>query len=296
MTRSSLANLAFHERVRRELLQGTELIPSLPEVVVKILRLSNDRNAGLADFEECLRADAPLVARLLKVVNSPFYGFSRKITSVKDAVSVLGTRGVRSLVLAAGASGYLERNYACYGHDTRGLWKHSVAVAAAAQRIGKALGADSACREELFVAGLLHDIGKILLGPFLVDLGEDVSQHPEETVAVEQALLGTDHQEAGALITERWNLSAMVVDVVRWHHAGADGPHVREAAIVRLADRYARFLGYGYRKDVRRGQVGAHDLAAAGLDADQWAGGVAGAVAEAVEASAVSLGGLGGAE
>lgn len=294
MTRTSLANLAFHERVRREVLQRTDLIPSMPEVVVKVLRLSNDRSAGLADFEECLRADAPLVARLLKVVNSPFYGFSRQITSVKDAVSVLGTRGVRSLVLAAGASGYLERNYSCYGHDARGLWKHSVSVAAGAKEIAKALGADGARREELFVAGLLHDIGKMLLGPFLVDLGEDVSRHPGETVEVERQLLGTDHQQAGALVAERWNLSEMVADVVRGHHGGATGPHVEEVAIVGLADRYAQHLGHGYRDEVRRAPVGARQLAMVGLDADRWAAEIAETVAEVMEASVASLGGLGG--
>lgn len=161
----SIASIALHDRSRREVLNKSDLIPSLPEVVTEVMRLLNDVEVNITDFEAPLSKDTALVARMLKLVNSPFYGVGRQVSTIGDGVSMLGFKSLRSMVLAASTGNMLERDIGCYGHCEKGLWHHSVCVAAGAKYLAKRLGYEPAFREELFDAGLLHDIGKMLLGP-----------------------------------------------------------------------------------------------------------------------------------
>src|SRR5262245_36254364 len=169
MNQSTRHGHAHHERMRRELLQKSDLIPPLPEFVVRLLALLNRPETEPQDLESCLQNDQVLVAKMLAMVNSPFYGLNRSVRTIKEAVTVLVFRGVRSLVLTTSTANYLQRDLACYGHDRRGLWVPAVCVASAARALARAvrLGIDAA--EQLFVAGLLHDIGKLLLAQYVSD-------------------------------------------------------------------------------------------------------------------------------
>ena len=241
--------LAFRERTRREVLQKSDLMPSLPDLVMKILRLLNDGGADLSEFEDLLRNDTTLVARMLRVVNSPFYGMARQITSIKEAVLVLGFRSLRGLVLAASTAPYLEQNFACYGFQGKGLWTHSLAVASGARTLAKFLGKNSEYREESFVAGLLHDIGKILLSPYLSRLDKDVFGQGVPLVEAETALLGIDHQEAGAKLAQKWNLTPLVKEVVEDHHSfPKPGSYQETVSTVRLANLFAHRMGVGKKE------------------------------------------------
>ncbi len=295
MGTSPLSNLARHDRIRREVEQRSELIPSLPEVVTQILKLLNDsKGAELEQFEHHLRNDAALVARMLRVVNSPFYGLANPVTSIKDAVMVLGFRSLRSLVLAASTSNYLERNFSCYGHEPKGLWTHSITVASASRTLAVAIRMDPDHQEEVFVAGLLHDIGKMLLGPFLAEEGLVLDWGESDIIEEERALLGMDHQEAGSLIAEKWNLSPMVREVLLHHHEGEPHPAFAEiTALVRISDSYSHALGFGLRKpqswdpETRR-----RDLEILGMDENSWED-FAPELAESMEQSVAALGNLG---
>ncbi len=238
--------LAFRERTRREVLQKSDLMPSLPDLVMKILNLLNDGGAELSEFEKLLRKDTTLVARMLRVVNSPFYGMARQITSIKEAVLVLGFRSLRGLVLAASTAPYLEQDFACYGFEGKGLWAHSLAVASGARTLAKYLGKGPETREETFVAGLLHDIGKILLSPYLSRLGKDVFGQGISLIEAEKALLGIDHQEAGEKLATKWNLTPIVKEVVATHHSfPKPGENQETVSTVRLSNLFAHQLGLG---------------------------------------------------
>ncbi len=250
MTLSPLSNLARHDKIKREVQQKSELIPSLPDVVTEILSLlNNNQGAELKDFEKHLQKDASLVARMLRVVNSPFYGMPQTVNSIKEAVMILGFRSLRSLVLAATTANYLERNFSCFGHSEKGLWIHSLCVASGARTLAKETRQKADIREGVFVAGLLHDIGKMLLGPFLAESNSNISMYEGTQTEIEETLLGMNHTESGAMIAEKWNLGPMVKNVIQNHHGKnlPEGYEV-ETALIRLADNYAKELGKGFQE------------------------------------------------
>lgn len=246
MSNSTLNQLAQQEKTRREILHKSDLIPPLPDFVVRLLTLLNQQETEPRHLEQHLQSDQVLVAKMLAMVNSPFYGVNRSIRTIKDAVMVLGFRGVRSLVLATSTAKFLQRDYTCYGHDQKGLWSHAACVAAGAKFLARTcrLGAETA--EQLFVAGLLHDIGKMLLVGYLADGLKQKPQTAASTVELEQRVVGIDHTEAGALVLAKWNLSSDLQDTVKAHHSIDYLGTPMSIAIVRLADAVARQRGYGY--------------------------------------------------
>jgi putative nucleotidyltransferase with HDIG domain len=235
----TLHDLARQERTRRELLQQSDLVPPLPDLVARLLTMLARADTEPADLEGLLQNDQVLVARMLAMVNSPFYGLHRPIRSVKDAVMVLGFRGVRGLVLATSTVKLLQRDFACYGHEPRGLWLHAIAVAAGSRRIARACGVPADDAETLFVAGLLHDIGKLVLVGRLEGAGDD-------DVAFERERLGIDHTEMGALVAARWNLAPEIQRTIGGHHGEPAGVRSAPCAVVRLADALAHECGIGY--------------------------------------------------
>jgi len=140
MSESKLGKLALQERTRREILHKSDLIPPLPDVVVRVMALLNQGDIEPEDLEQHLRYDQVLVAKMLGLVNSPFYGMNRKISSIRDAVMVMGFRGLRSLILATSTADYLMSDFTSYGHSTKGLWQHSLAVASGAKTLAKSIG------------------------------------------------------------------------------------------------------------------------------------------------------------
>ena len=252
MKATTLDGLAQQERMRRELLNKSDLVPPLPDFVVRLLGVLNKPETEPSQLESYLQNDQVLVAKLLGMVNSPFYGLNRTVTTIKDAVMVLGFRGVRSLVLASSTARFLQCDYSCYGHSSKGLWQHAVCVAAGARQLAPHAGLDAEAREQLFVAGLLHDIGKLLLAPYLTEKHRNGEPHAEPSPALERELVGIDHSEAGALVCAKWNLSREVQELLTSHHDDTLqlDPDLRVwAACVRLADSVAHELGHGYEAD-----------------------------------------------
>ncbi|MBZ0151488.1 MAG: HDOD domain-containing protein [Planctomycetes bacterium] len=272
MNHSTLSHLALQEKTRREILHKSDLIPPLPDLVVRLLALLNKQETEPQDLETLLQNDQVLVAKMLAMVNSPFYGLNRAVRTVREAVMVLGFRGVRSLVLAASTAKFLQRDYACYGHEPKGLWLHSVAVAAGARALARRCRMDANQSEMLFVAGLMHDIGKLLLVSYLNESGQKPPAG-KPSFLFERATVGLDHAEVGALVTAKWNLAVEIQEVIKAHHEinQDSSATMKDIAVVRLIDAVAHERGTGYRpgaapKDV----VQPGDLAALGIAPEAW--------------------------
>ena len=296
MISSSLNQLARQEKTRREILHKSDLVPPLPDLVTRLLGLLHQQDTEPRDLELLLQNDQVLVAKMLAMVNSPFYGLNRSVNTVKEAVMVLGFRGVRSLVLATSTAKLLQRDFGCYGHEPKGLWLHAVCVASGARSLAKRLGLPADDAEQLFVCGLLHDIGKLLLVNFVQGgVGLDPDQPAE---VYERAMLGLDHAEAGAMVTQKWNLSREIQEVIRAHHdeeqgVGADAPSLH-AVIVRLADAVAHEVGAGYEPGRSPGhRISAADLEAVGLQQDHWVE-IRDELAANMDEAVAALGHLGG--
>jgi putative nucleotidyltransferase with HDIG domain len=238
------------ERRMQAILASVETLPSLPGVVTQVLRLANDANAGARDFETIIRRDQALAAKVLKLVNSPFYGPRYPIASIPQAIVALGMKSLRSVVLAAKTSRLLDRQLTPYGLGDSGLWKHSMSCATLAQGLAKARGADQAAQEVAFVGGLLHDVGKVILAPHVAELQDDFDRAREEArgdvVQAEKAVLGLSHPEAGGLMGRRWDLPAPLIAVIAGHHGTAvDGADPVGLATVRVADDLCNQTGVG---------------------------------------------------
>ena len=224
-------------------------LPALPETVLRVMQITEDPKAGITDLAEVLISDQALAARVLKLANSAFYGSSRRIGTVSSAVVILGMRTTRNLVMAASCEALLEGEVAGYGLPRGVLLRHSLACASAAQALAKR--AKYRGMEEAFVAGLLHDIGKVVMNAYERD------QFGEVLVMVsggmtyfeaERAVFGFDHAEAGGCLLERWNLPLALVSAVQHHHAPLDAPGDSPLpCLVHAADAVCLSLGIGLR-------------------------------------------------
>lgn len=270
--KSPLANIAKQEKTRREILHKSDLIPPLPDLVVRLLALLNKPETEPIELEEHLANDQVLVGKMLAMVNSPFYGLNRSITNIRDAIMVLGFRGLRSLILASSTAKFMTRDYSCYGHDNKGLWKHALAVATAARHIAGRCEFEKDRCEELLITGLLHDVGKMLIAPYLVENSAEISTFPGTVTEMEETVVGLDHTEAGALVAAKWNLSELVQEGIKHHHDdGSPDGLAREMAVVRLANTFAHKRGFGYMAGrVPDSEYRPTDLETLNLSDEEW--------------------------
>lgn len=235
---AQMPSVVSRERRAARLENSIENIPSLNNILTQILQLCNDPNTTNKDFEKCISSDQGLTVRLLKMINSSYFGLPNKINTISHAVGMLGTGSLKSIVTAATTNKLLYRNLKYYGYAKGGLWVHSLMCAGIARHLGNKtfkLGRDTA--EELFVAGLLHDVGKIAISPVLSDTVEEFLSHADENresslCEVEKEIFGLDHAEVGEKLMKKWNLSNLLMNGVRHHHSQTESDE--EATFVRV--------------------------------------------------------------
>lgn len=294
MPQSTRNQLAKRARTRREIRHKSDQIQPLPDLVAKLLSVLNQAETEPAQLAALLQNDQVLVGKMLAMVNSPFYGLNRPIRTVKEAVVVLGSRGVRSLVLATGSAKFLQCDFTWYGHEPKGLWLHAVCVAAGSRFMAQQSNMSPDESESLFVGGLLHDIGKLMLVTYLND--GPLATTERSITEYERATAGLDHAEAGVLVAEKWNLASDIQEVISCHHETRDDDEgagsSKGLACVRLADCVAHELGHGYlpgRAPVN--MVRREDLAAVALDEASWVA-MRDAMAVVMENAVTALGDL----
>lgn len=186
---------------------------SLPVIISKVNELLNNPASSAADIAELISQEPALTARLLKIVNSPFYNFPSKIETISMAVTVLGTRQLRDLIIATTLIKHFNRQKPVK-FDIETFWCHSITTGLAARAI--ALDRKIPSSERLFICGLLHDIGKMIMS----------LQLPKETAELqnanqqsnEQQIFGFTHDELGACLLNHWHFPETITIPVRYHH------------------------------------------------------------------------------
>jgi len=227
-------------------------LPTLPRIVLKITELVNDPKSSAKDLARIISDDQVLTARLLKLVNSSFYGFPQRISTVTNAIVLLGFDAIRSLLLTTSVFDLFAGRTKKRRLEQEKFWDHSLGCAVGAKVIGNDLRRDKI--EELFVSGLLHDIGKIVEMQFLPDefnqVMEVVNHENSLMVMAEDHVLGFNHARIGQLLAEKWNLPIKLGQVIAHHHRPEyAGSFIMEASIVHLADILCRALNMGYGGD-----------------------------------------------
>jgi len=245
------------ELIKTRILGKIKEIKSFPQFVVETLRKLNDRDSSASDVALSLSRDEGLVIRTLKLANSAAYGMSRNISSVTEAIAMLGYKNISNIVLSASVYSVMDKSLQGYALDRGQLWKHSLTVAYAARYIAQRFG--KSIPEEAYVGGLLHDIGKVVLNDYvrfgygiIVKLVEE-KQIP--FIEAETQVLGFDHAQVGAMLVEKWGLPEAYGYAVAYHHApDSVPPEKREkfqpiADVVHTANTLCLMLGVGIGAD-----------------------------------------------
>jgi HD-like signal output (HDOD) protein len=238
----------------RALVRRIDDLPTLPRTVFRITEMINNPRASARDLARVITDDQVLTARLLRLVNSSFYAFPQRITTVTRAIVLLGFDAIRHLLLTTSVFDVFANRNQNMASSREDLWDHSLGCAVAAKVIGKHIRHDKI--EELFVCALLHDIGKIVSMVYAPnDYHAAVRLAAEKDILLVEAeaeLLDFTHADTGRLLAERWNLPAMVTEVIRHHHTPEQaGGFDQDAAVVHLADIFCRALRYGSGGDSR---------------------------------------------
>lgn len=226
-------------------------MPSLPTSVAKVLEICNNPQASPADLNRVISVDPVLMGKVMKLINSAYYGLEQEITSLVRAIIMLGINTVKNLALSTAVLGSIGKSES-KALNMEGFWRHSLCVGVTSKLIAKKRNVDKKELEEFFIAGLLHDVGKIPLNNRLPDQYVDVlgfSDRDHQTLnAVEIEVLGLDHGDAGLMIVENWGLSQQIRDAVSYHHGVADysGDHKDIVYSVTLANYFASESDIGF--------------------------------------------------
>jgi len=205
-----------------QLLAFVDKMPAFRSSVQRLLQLSTDLNADSREIVQVIETDPLMTVKVLKVINSPFYGLAQKISSVQRAVVHLGINTIKNMALSVAAIGILPaQNQA--GFDTRAFLLHSLTTAALCKMLAERLRVPLLQSSDYFVAGLLHDFGKIVFAEFIPTTYKQVLQTASEQgvnlYQIELEMLGIDHSQAGKLLAQHWGLADDLIEAIDHHHS-----------------------------------------------------------------------------
>ena len=222
-----------------EAVKKIDKISSLPHIAVRVLSVANDPNSGAADLRDLLETDVSLSARVLRFVNSSAFALRTKITNLQQAIAYLGLKQIRNLAMTASVSDLFAKNDSIGVYSRSLLWEHLVSVGICSRMIAERLG--FANSEDVFLAGLLHDIGIVLEDQNFHEQFCQVieTQKPEQTLTANERLhIGFDHTQLGEKVGTFWGFPEATNAAVRHHHASAGyrGPHLAVVQCVETAN------------------------------------------------------------
>ncbi|MBN1345345.1 MAG: HDOD domain-containing protein [Phycisphaerae bacterium] len=217
-------------------------VSTLPSVLAKIMTVIDDPGTGSADLKAVVECDPALTSRVLKLVNSAYFGLRNSTSNLQNAISLLGFNAVRNLAVTASVSNVFKDEFENEYYSRKGLWEHMVSVALCARMMVRR--SRLAQFEDAYLGGLLHDIGTVMFdqhahGEFCNALR--MLQLERDLRACEHAVFGFDHTQLGAVMAGVWKFPDLIIQCIRWHHqshrATGQSRHIRQiAAAVELSD------------------------------------------------------------
>lgn len=229
-----------------ERINKIENLPTIPSILRKILEIIEDPKVSLQKISEFVASDPTLTARILKMVNSPVYGFPGRISSVNHAMVILGLNTVKGLLIGVSVFEVMKKNMV-------GLWEHSLSSAIYARLISKRKNLEAP--EEVSVAALLHDIGKVIL---LMAFKEEYNKILEVTKTkddflyeIEKEHFGITHAEIGGIVGKKWHFPLKLIEPIMNHHRPLLSKNFElETSVVHLSNILALSRGIGYSGEI----------------------------------------------
>jgi HD-like signal output (HDOD) protein len=232
----------------RELVKEFSDLKTLPHVAIKVTQMISAESTTMQDFEEVIKLDPILVMRLLKLVNSPFFGLANKVDSISKAVVFIGMKNLRNLVAVEALRDLFNSKAEEDGFSRQNLWMHSATVAILAQMISQRIfGMED---EDIFLAGIIHDIGLIvedqLAGDLLREACALTVSDSRPLIETEGQIIETNHCKVGSLLCTEWNLPEDVLGAIKFHHRlDKVSPVPGVTSILQLAEYIAEKMKYG---------------------------------------------------
>lgn len=263
---------ALPPHLEKALSRVTE-ISSLPEITSRIVQVVEDPRATAHDMHELVKSDPGLAAKILKVVNSAFYGLPSQIASLDRAIVMLGLSAVKNIALAASLTRLFKSDQISSNFEARDLWKHSIAVGVCAKAIADKV---RFAQEESFVGGLVCDVGLLAIQQIFADKLREVADtclnSPQDYRALETTVIGADHEQFGDALAARWKFPPVLRQCIAYHHdpQTLKPEFKRLASIIFIADTICsqNQIGYwlpGYTQELTQDMLDCVQLSAEGL-------------------------------
>lgn len=235
-----------------QIVAKTTDLPTIPAAAIKVMRETQLSSASAATVAKIIVTDQALSARVLRLANSAFYGLSRRIVDLPEAVVVLGMKTVKNLALVAGTYPWMQRPVTGYCLGPSEMWRHAFGTAVASQLIATA--SRKAPEDVAFTAGLLHDLGKVALSVWIEEkLGAILLYAGREGIAFDEAerrVLGYDHCQVGFHLATSWNLPEEICEAALHHHAPSQAKdHQNVVDCVHVGDYICSAMGFGLGGD-----------------------------------------------
>ena len=232
--------------LKAKILRSLVNLPPMPHIILKAREIISDPESSLKDLAKVIETDPALVAKVLTLANSAYYGVSGMISSIPHASVLLGQRTLGQMITISASSALLSKKLRGYETEPDEMWKHSLACAFAAKRI--AAPGNEEMVEDAFTAGLLHDAGKIILDPYVFNNKKEFKQFDSQKrlplFETERAVIGFDHAEIMSRACRLWRFPEVQVSAIRYHHQPECSEENKLACMIHLADVLAKLAGF----------------------------------------------------
>ncbi len=247
-------------------------MPSLSITVSKIIEVTKNPQATAKDLNRVISLDPVLVGKVLKLINSAYYGLQNKVTSLVTAIIMLGMNTIKNLALSTAVLGNMKNDSNFKALNIDGFWRHSIGVGVLSKLIASKIGIPATKREEYFIGGLLHDIGKIPLNELFEESYMKAIRAADMKKAklddMEKEFIGITHTEVGKMIAEKWNLMDETFECVLHHHDPnmASEKNYKLVTSVHIADIYCNMNQVGFSGSRHVNQIEEHFLESIGIN------------------------------
>ena len=232
--------------LKAKILRSLVNLPPMPNIILKARDILSNPQSSLTDLAKVIETDQAMVAKILTLANSAYYGVSGMISSIPHASVLLGQRTLGQMITISASSALLNKRLRGYEIDPDEMWKHSLACAFAAKKIAEMHNEEMV--EDAFTAGLLHDAGKIILDPYVVknkqEFKQYYSQNGRPLFEAEKLIFGFDHAEIMSRACRLWRFPEVQVSAIRYHHQPSCPEENKLACMIHLADVLAKIAGF----------------------------------------------------
>ncbi|MFM9872905.1 MAG: HDOD domain-containing protein [Fimbriimonadaceae bacterium] len=261
-----------HTITIEQIVSKTTDLPTIPAAAIKVMRETQSASSSAASVAKIIVTDQALSARVLRLANSAFYGLSRRIVDLPEAVVVLGMKSVKNLALVAGTYPWMQRPVTGYCLGPAEMWRHAFGTAVASQIIARVSGKSS--EDVAFTAGLLHDIGKVALSVWIENkMGAILLYAGREEISFDEAerrVLGYDHCQVGYHLATNWNLPEEICEAALHHHTPVQATsHKGIVDCVHVGDYICSAMGFGLGGDGMLYRFDESSLGRLGITIDQ---------------------------